>query len=274
MSSMSCPSAGAPIKVATCSSTVDSPAPRSSVTSPSRDGFTSRSFHRFSIQSHPDLPRPGRSAPLIPGGSVDTACQELLRRRLAISRSPLRSEIANDIHSTHVSPELVNGPIDVPPGPGDLHVGLIDEPVAPDAVTARPSRFDEQVRESLDPPVQGHVVDLDATFGEQFFQIPVGQSVAQVPAHGDQDDLGWEPESSEFGNWRLDGSDETPTLHPDSLVESWPRHEPRRFQTSAHSMQQCLSRRGTGDKLIGVVRPGAITAADPALGHPEPTRHR
>jgi len=171
-------------------------------------------------------------------------------------------------------PELVNGPIDVPPGPGDLHVGLIDEPVATDAVTARPSRFDEQGRESLDPPVQGHVVDLDATFGEQFFQIPVGQSVAQVSAHGDQDDLGWEPESSEFGNWRLGGSDETPTIHPDSLVQSWPRHEPRRFRTSSHSMQQCLSRRGTGDKLIGVVRPGAITAADPALGHTEPTRHR
>jgi hypothetical protein len=28
------------------------------------------------------------------------------------------------------------------------------------------------------------VVDLDPAFGEQFFQVPVGQSVALVQAHG------------------------------------------------------------------------------------------
>src|SRR5450759_1461253 len=37
-------------------------------------------------------------------------------------------------------PVLVNGPIDVPPGPGDLHVGLIDKPVTTHDVAARPSR--------------------------------------------------------------------------------------------------------------------------------------
>jgi hypothetical protein len=84
---------------------------------------------------------------------------------------------------------LVNGPVDVSPGPGDLYVGLIDEPVFAHPVAARPSRVDEQGRESLNPPEQGHVVDLDAPFGEEFLKIPIGQSVAQVPAHGDQDDL-------------------------------------------------------------------------------------
>jgi hypothetical protein len=74
-------------------------------------------------------------------------------------------------------PVLVNGPIDVPPGPGDLHVGLIDKPVTTHDVAARPSRVDEQGREPLNPPEQGHVVNLDTAFSEQLLQIPVGQSV-------------------------------------------------------------------------------------------------
>jgi hypothetical protein len=36
------------------------------------------------------------------------------------------------------------------------------------------------------------VVDLDATLGEKFLQVPVGQPVAQVPAHRQQDHLGRE----------------------------------------------------------------------------------
>jgi hypothetical protein len=41
------------------------------------------------------------------------------------------------------------------------------------------------------------VVDLDASLGEEFFQIPVGQSLTQVPTDGDQNDLGREPEPYE-----------------------------------------------------------------------------
>jgi hypothetical protein len=33
------------------------------------------------------------------------------------------------------------------------------------------------------------MVDLDGPFGEKFLKIPIGQSLAQVPVHGDQDDL-------------------------------------------------------------------------------------
>jgi len=91
-------------------------------------------------------------------------------RRGGLEVSPLGYEHVDDL------PVLVNGAVDVSPGPGDLHVGFIDKPVATHAVAARPSRVDEQWREPLDPKEQGHVVDLDATFGQQFFQIPIGQS--------------------------------------------------------------------------------------------------
>jgi hypothetical protein len=41
------------------------------------------------------------------------------------------------------------------------------------------------------------VVDLDAALGEQFFDVAVGQSAGQLPAHGHNDHLRREPESGE-----------------------------------------------------------------------------
>jgi hypothetical protein len=63
---------------------------------------------------------------------------------------------------------LVDGSVDIPPGPGDLYVGLVDEPVATDAMAARASRLNQQRRKPLDPSIQGHMVDLDTPLGEEF----------------------------------------------------------------------------------------------------------
>ena len=111
--------------------------------------------------------------------------------RGGLQGSPFGYERVDDL------PILVNGPVDVSPGPGDLYVGLIDEPVTAHAVAAWPGRVDEQWCEPLDPPEQGHMVDLDAPFGEEFLKIPIGQSVTQVPTDGDQDDLRRQPEPNE-----------------------------------------------------------------------------
>jgi hypothetical protein len=43
----------------------------------------------------------------------------------------------------------------------------------------------------------GHVVDLDRAFGEQFFDVSVGQAVAEVPAHRHHDHLGRKAEPGE-----------------------------------------------------------------------------
>jgi hypothetical protein len=69
--------------------------------------------------------------------------------------------------------------------------------VTTNAVAARPSGVRQDWCEPLDPSDQGYVIDLDATLSEEFLQIPVRQPVAQVPTHGDQDDLRRESESSE-----------------------------------------------------------------------------
>jgi hypothetical protein len=64
-------------------------------------------------------------------------------------------------------------------------------------VAARPSGIRQDWREPLDPSEQGHMIDLDPALSEEFLQIPVGQPVAQVQTHGEQDELRRESESSE-----------------------------------------------------------------------------
>ena len=41
------------------------------------------------------------------------------------------------------------------------------------------------------------MVDLDTPLGEQFLDIAVGQPEAQVPAHRQHNDIGWEAEAGE-----------------------------------------------------------------------------
>jgi hypothetical protein len=40
-------------------------------------------------------------------------------------------------------------------------------------VAAWPGRVDQQRREALNPPEQGDVVDLDAAFGEELFEVAI-----------------------------------------------------------------------------------------------------
>ncbi len=73
-------------------------------------------------------------------------------------------------------PVLVDGPVEVCPSSVDLDVGLVDEPAATRNVTACPCRHHELGCEPLDPPVDGDVVDRDATLGEQLVNVAVGQA--------------------------------------------------------------------------------------------------
>ena len=65
----------------------------------------------------------------------------------------------------------------LPPPASDLHVGLV-QPAVPDQVRRRAGRLGQQRRESLHPPVDGHVVDLDTAFGQELLDVAVGQAEA------------------------------------------------------------------------------------------------
>jgi hypothetical protein len=87
-------------------------------------------------------------------------------------------------------------------------------------VQGKADRIREQGREALHPSVDGDVVNLNAAFGQQLFDVAVRQALPQVPAHRDHDDLGREPKAGEGrAGWRQ------PTraggqLHPAILPES------------------------------------------------------
>ena len=49
----------------------------------------------------------------------------------------------------------------------------------------------------MDPSVDGDVIDLDATLGQEFFNVAVGESVSEVPADGEHDHFGWESVAGE-----------------------------------------------------------------------------
>jgi hypothetical protein len=103
----------------------------------------------------------------------------------------LRHQYVNDLVV------LIDCPVHVPPHTGHPHVGFIDEPAVADAVTAWPCRVDDERGEALHPPVNRDVINLDATLGEELFDIAVGQAIAEMPAHRQQDHVWREPEANE-----------------------------------------------------------------------------
>jgi hypothetical protein len=64
-------------------------------------------------------------------------------------------------------------------------------------MSAGPGSLGEQAREAKHPPVDGDVVDLDTAFGEEFLDVAVGQTEAEVPADRQHDHIRWEAEAGE-----------------------------------------------------------------------------
>ena len=144
------------------------------------------------------------------------------RRRRTGARRQCRAGRDVDVDDLAV---LVDGPVDVAPAAGDLDVGLVDEPAVADRVAARPGRVGQERREALHPPVDGDVVDLDATLGEEFLDVAIGQPVAQVPAHREHDHLGREPEAFER-RARNRGDRVTTTRHHPATLTARPDPPP------------------------------------------------
>ena len=77
----------------------------------------------------------------------------------------------------------------------NLDAGLIHEPAITDTVATRTYGVDHQRREALHPPIDRHVINVDAAFGEELFDVSISESVTEVPAHCQQDCVEREPES-------------------------------------------------------------------------------
>ena len=62
---------------------------------------------------------------------------------------------------------------------------------------ARPRGLDDQRGGAMHPPVNRDVIDVDAAFREQFFNVSVRESVTEAPTDGQQDHVGREPVAGE-----------------------------------------------------------------------------
>jgi hypothetical protein len=71
---------------------------------------------------------------------------------------------------------LVYDPVEVAPGIGHLHLGFVDEPAAADRVPARRGRVDREGREAPHPSVQGDVIHVDPTFGQDLLEVAIPQA--------------------------------------------------------------------------------------------------
>jgi hypothetical protein len=129
------------------------------------------------------------------------------------------------------------------------------------------------------PPIQGHVVDLDATLGEKFFEVPVGQPVAEVPAHRHQDHLGRETETSEPRRHPHRRHRTASALHRATLtatVRSVNATEPSCVGTCSSALSRCPSqprRNGSartstysGSSWTSMRWPTSLVSGDPTDG--------
>jgi hypothetical protein len=81
----------------------------------------------------------------------------------------------------------------------DLHRGLVHLPAHADGVPAWPGSLGQQRRGPLHPPVDGDMVNLDATLDQQLLDVVICEAEAQVPADREHDDIGREAEAGKGG---------------------------------------------------------------------------
>jgi len=100
-------------------------------------------------------------------GHVDRSLEEPMGR--------LRVALWRDQHVDDL-PEPVDRAVDVAPPAGDLHIRLVHGPAISHAMPAGPGGLGQQRREAQHPPVDGDVVGLDPTLGEELLEVAVGQA--------------------------------------------------------------------------------------------------
>jgi Family of unknown function (DUF5999) len=74
---------------------------------------------------------------------------------------------------------------------------LVHIPAVARPMPQRADRVGGQRGDPLHPPIDRHVINLDAALGQQLLHVAIAEPVAQIPAHRDRDHLGREPERGE-----------------------------------------------------------------------------
>ena len=100
-------------------------------------------------------------------------------------------------HDVNDLAELVDRSVQIDPPAADLDVRFVDKPTIAWGVPAGSGRINQQWGEPVHPAINRDVIDLDAPFGQQLFDVTVREPIAQVPPHSHRDHLRREPKPSE-----------------------------------------------------------------------------
>jgi hypothetical protein len=84
----------------------------------------------------------------------------------------------------------IDGAVEVIPLPFDFDVGLIDAVGVIGRSEVRAASFLQFRRIRLYPAVDRRVIDLQAALIHHFFEISIAQTVTQIPADAEENDLG------------------------------------------------------------------------------------
>jgi hypothetical protein len=103
----------------------------------------------------------------------------------------LRDQDVNDLA------ELVDRSVQIDPPAADLDIRFVDKPTIAWGMPAWAGRINQQWSEPVHPAINRDVIDIDAPFGQQLFDVTVREPIAQVPPHSHGDHLRREPKSSE-----------------------------------------------------------------------------
>lgn len=150
---------------------------------------------------------------------------------------------------------LIHGRVQVTLHTGDLDVGLVHKAAVTHRVTARARSVDQQRCESLCPPVDGDVINLDASLSQQFLDVAVRQPMTEVPEHSQQDHFGWEPVPGKGG-----GLNRVSAIHRNTL----PAGDLIRQRNGATNRPGRLSRSG-----VDVLEPCPHIVASFGVGNTE-----
>jgi hypothetical protein len=103
-----------------------------------------------------------------------------LRRADGLVEEPVSRHSVTPRGDQHINdlPELVDRSVHVPPSPGNFRVGLVHELAIAYSVPAGAGGLGQQRREPLYPAVDGDVISLDTTLGEEFPDVAIRQRAA------------------------------------------------------------------------------------------------
>ena len=89
----------------------------------------------------------------------------------------------------HGGAGFIDRPIQIFPGPFDLHIGLVQSPAGTNPALAGAKLLIQQRGVFHDPTIERGMVNLDAALFQHFLKLPIADWICHIPADAPEDHL-------------------------------------------------------------------------------------